>query len=284
MKDKRVERLARLLLNYSLGIKKGELLVIQASYLAEPLIKELYKESLRLGAHPHPLISIDGLTRIFYNQARPHQLKYVSPIQEFIIKKVDGLLWILGSENTKTLTNVDPKRMAIARSSQERIQRIFINREKRGEVRWSGCLFPTNASAQDAEMSLDEYEDFVYKACFCHRGDPIKAWKAVRREQERLVRRLNRVKKIRIVTKGTDLEVGVRGRRWINCCGERNMPDGEIFTSPLETKTKGRILFDKYPGFYMGKEAEGIYLEFKDGKVVKAKARKGESFLNTMLK
>ncbi|HIE05430.1 MAG TPA: aminopeptidase [bacterium (Candidatus Stahlbacteria)] len=283
MKDRRVERLARLLLEYSLGLKKDEIILIQSSPLATPLIKEIYRQALRIGAHPHTQISIDGLSSIFYKNARMHQLKYVSPIKKFIVENVDAFLWIMGAWNTKTLYGVDPQKMAISSRANKDLQKIFMRRERRGELKWTGCLFPTHGSAQDAEMSLDDYEDFVFNGCFCNRADPISAWKKVKKNQARLVRRLNRISRLRIVTKGTDLTVGVRGRRWINCCGTNNMPDGEIFTSPLETITEGKILFDKYPGFYMGQEAEGVYLEFKKGKVVKAKARKGERFLLSMI-
>ncbi|RKX68455.1 aminopeptidase, partial [candidate division WOR-3 bacterium] len=205
MKDHRVERLADLLLRYSLGIKKNELLLIQASPPATPLIKELYKQALLLGAHPHTFITIEDLSEIFYKFARPHQLRYLSPIREFIVKKVDAFIWIMGSLNTRTLYGVDPARMAVTARSQEKLQRIFLKRERKGRLRWSGCLYPTYASAQDAEMSLDDYEEFVYRACYCNRRDPIGAWRRIEREQARLVRKLNRLKKLRIVTKGTDL-------------------------------------------------------------------------------
>ncbi|MEO0080630.1 MAG: aminopeptidase, partial [candidate division WOR-3 bacterium] len=155
-------------------------------------------------------------------------------------------------------------------------------REARGELRWVGTQFPTDASAQDAEMALVEYEDFVYGAGMVDRKDPIGEWRRISARQRKLVRRLNRLKEIRIVGPDTDIRFGVEGRKWVNCDGHVNFPDGEVFTSPQEELTEGFIRYS-YPAVYGGREVENVRLRFERGRVVEARADKGEEFLRAML-
>jgi aminopeptidase len=131
-------------------------------------------------------------------------------------------------------------------------------------------------------MSLDDYEDFVLRACLVHLKDPIAAWKRVHSRQKKICKVLDTKKKIRVVAKGTDLTMSVAGRKWINCDGKANMPDGEIFTGPIEDSVEGVVSFS-FPGFYYGREAEGIKLTFKKGRVTKATATRNEEFLKAML-
>jgi aminopeptidase len=157
-----------------------------------------------------------------------------------------------------------------------------LEREAKGEVHWTGTLHPTQAFAQDAEMSLREFEDFVYKGCLVHEPDPIKAWKKISREQQRIVDWLNKARKIHVVGPDTDLKLEVTGRKWVNCDGHQNFPDGEVFTGPIEDSLNGHIRYT-YPACIYGREVEDVRLQFKDGKVVKATAAKNEEFLLKML-
>ena len=142
--------------------------------------------------------------------------------------------------------------------------------------------FQPHADAQEASMSLEEYEDFVYGAGLLDKDDPVAEWKRISKEQERWVKYLDTKKELHIVSEGTDINVNIEGRKWINCDGKVNFPDGEVFTSPVEDKINGYITFS-FPGIYMGKEIEGIKLEVKDGKVIKATAEKGEELLQKLL-
>jgi aminopeptidase len=132
-------------------------------------------------------------------------------------------------------------------------------------------------------MSLREFEDFVYSGCLVHEPDPIKAWKKISREQQHIVDWLNKARKIHVVGPDTDLKLEVTGRKWINCDGHENFPDGEIFTGPIEDSVNGHIRYT-YPACAYGREVEDVRLWFKDGKVVKATAAKNEEFLLKMLK
>jgi aminopeptidase len=235
-----------------------------------------------VGGHPFLRVSLPGMAETFFKVAKQHQLKYVSPVAKFETEHVDKFISIWGGENTKAMAGVDPKKQATRSKATSGLFMRFMEREAAGEILWVGTQFPCNASAQDAEMSLDDYEDFVLNACMLNKKDPIAAWKRVHNKQAKICKQLDQRKKIRVVAEGTDLTMNVEGRKWINCDGAANMPDGEIFTGPIEDSVEGTVSFS-FPGYYSGKEADGIRLTFKKGKVVKATASKNEDFLNAML-
>jgi aminopeptidase len=131
-------------------------------------------------------------------------------------------------------------------------------------------------------MSVYEYEDFVYRAGHVEEADPVAYWQKVEKEQERLIKILDQVEMIHLLTDRTDLTLNVKGRKWINCCGQENFPDGEIFTSPIEDSANGTIRFN-FPAFYIGREVSGVQLTFKNGEVVNASAEKDEDYLIKML-
>jgi len=282
LRDPRYEKLANVLVNYSVTVKKGDLVEINGGAVAEPLLSEIYRAVLKVGGHPFVRVSLPGLSETFFNTAKQHQLKFVSPVSKFETENVDKFISIWGGENTKAMAGVDPKKQATRSKATSGLFMRFMERETAGELKWVGTQFPCNSSAQDAEMSLEDYEDFVLKACMVHLADPIAAWKRVHGKQEKICRQLNKRKKIRVVAKGTDLTMNVEGRKWINCDGQANMPDGEIFTGPIEDSVEGTVSFS-FPAYYSGREADGVRLTFKKGKVVKATASKNEDFLHAML-
>jgi aminopeptidase len=180
------------------------------------------------------------------------------------------------------LSGVDPKQQQLRLKAMKPLREILHRRMDDRTLRWCLTLFPTEAYAQDAEMSLTDLEDFAYKACLVDKADPIAAWKRIQRSQDKIATFLNGAKKIRVVAKETDLTLSVAGRTWINCCGTENMPDGEVFTGPVEDSANGTILYS-FPACHNGREVENIHLTFKDGKAIKASASKNEDFLIKML-
>ena len=217
MIDKRLEKFAYILVNHSLELKKGDLFVISGSHIAAPLIKEVYKQALDAGAHPYTRLGIDGLAEIYYKHASEKQLKYMSPIAKFETERIDARLGIISPENTRSLTNIDPKKQAISSVAQKEIHQIFLDRAAKKELRWCVTQYPTNSSAQDADMSLEEYEEFIFKAAHVGKKDPISHWKKVFKEQEKIRKLLDHKKKLHIISKDTDLTISVAGRKWINC-------------------------------------------------------------------
>jgi aminopeptidase len=274
--------MARVVIRYSLGLKPGQELRIEGPYLAEPLIKELYREALRAGAYPTTLVSISGLAPIRFQYASDDQLKHISELDRLAIERLDAIVTLWGDWNTKELTNADTRKVALAQAARKDLFARYLERISLGELHWCGTLFPTHAGAQNAEMSLDEYEDFVFNAMLLDKSDPIAEWQRVSAEQTRLVKFLNDVKTIRIKGRDTDLSFRCEGRKWINCDGKQNFPDGEIFTGPLEDSVEGTIRYS-FPAVHSGKEVEDVRLRFEKGKVVEARAAKGEEYLIAML-
>lgn len=282
MGDPRVAKLARVLVRYSLSLKEGDLFRIQAQAVAAPLVRELYREALLVGAHPLLRISIEGAEELLYRHGGEAQLRYISDVTRREIDEIAATLFVMADENTKSLSRADPQKVALRRQAAFELNERLMARVNAGEVNWGVTLFPTQAAAQDAEMSLEEYENFVYSAGKLDADDPVAAWQAVRAEQQRIADFLGARQVIRLVAPDTDLTYHTAGRSWINAAGERNFPDGEVFTSPDETKTEGYIRYT-YPAVYAGREVEDVRLVFEGGRVVQATAAKGEELLRSLL-
>lgn len=283
MSDSRLNKLAKVLVNYSIAAKPGQLVRISGSSVAEPLVIELYRELITAGAHPAVFMAPDEVGEILYKLGNEEQLKYISPITWTMVEKIDASIGIWASRNTKALSNCDPARQAIASAAMRPFKDRFFERASKGELKWVGTQYPCPANAQDAEMSLAEYEDFVYNAGLLDEADPAAAWRKVAARQQKLVDFLNAKKEVRITTpQGTSVRFGVQGRTWINCCGHENFPDGEVFTGPIEDSTEGTVAYS-FPAAHGGREVPDIVLTYKAGRVVDAHASKNEDYLIKML-
>jgi aminopeptidase len=280
--DPRVLRLAQLVVDYSMQLGERHVLRIDAPEVASPLARELYRAALAAGAFPYTSLTVDGLLEILLDHGSEEQLAYVSSVQWHEIETIDALATIWSDTNTRSLSRVDPGRQARFLGAQRQLSNRRWERISRGEMRWCGTLFPTNAHAQDAEMSLQRYEDFVFAACHVDEDDPAAHWRLVAASLRARADELEAVRELRILGPDTDLQVGVDGRRWIAADGRYNMPDGEVFTSPLETETEGEIRYT-FPAIYHGREVEDVRLRFEGGRVVAAEAARGGEYLNSLL-
>jgi len=278
------ERLAKLAVNYAVGVKKGQRVVVLGPTIAEELFQAIYAEVLKAGGHPLLIPSIEGTEELLYKHGSEEQLLYVDGIQKKVFEDFDCLINIFADYNPKKLSLVDPKKVAKSKGSPGRreIMKIYMERYAKGELNWVIVPFPCNAFAQEANMDLFSYFDFVKKSLLLDKEDPVKEWKEIEKKQDKLIKILNHADKIQVLGEDTDLTLSVKGRKWVNCCGHNNLPDGEVFTSPLEDSVNGRIRFT-YPGIYGGREVENICLEFKDGKVFKATADKAEELLHELI-
>ncbi len=278
MSDPRVEKLAQVLVDYSVAVRPGDRVVINGDALAEPLLKEIYVRVLKAGGHPLMMASLPGTEELFFGNASEEQLKHVPKPLELIMDTYDVRISAMAESNTKALSNVDPAKMVIQQRAHTELVRTFMRRSASGELRWTLALFPTNAFAQDAEMSLSEYEDFVYGACLPDMTDPVGYWKKLSIRQQKIVDWLKGKRQVHIKGRETDLHLKIGGRTFINCDGHYNMPDGEVFTGPVEDSVEGNVFFS-YPAIYGRREVTGVRLWFEHGKVVKAAADKNETFL-----
>lgn len=282
MADPRIEKLAQTLVEYSVRVGEGDRVWIDGSSLAEPLLNEIYARVLRAGGLPLMLPSLPGTEEIFYRYASDEQIKHVPKPLEQIMETYDVRISILADSNTRTLSNVLPEKLVLQQLARTELMKTFMRRSATGELRWALAPFPTNAFAQDAEMGLREYEDFLYGACLPDMDDPVGYWQKFSADQQKTIDWLNGKSEVHVKGPETDLRLNVAGRTFINCDGRFNLPDGEIFTGPVEDSLEGQVYFS-YPAIYRGREVTGVRLWFEKGRVVKATADKNEDFLNQTL-
>ena len=282
MADTRVQKMAQVLVHYSLGVKEGMWVRIGGGVETAPLLTEVYVEALKAGGFPMVRPNLPRLAYLTIKHANEEQLKFITPTALLECEKLDAILTVWGESNTKEMSNVDPRRLALSSAANRPVFEKMLARIASGSLHWCGTQFPTPSAAQDAEMSHDEYEDFVYGAGYLDKKDPVAEWKKVSVRQAAMVKQLSRLKTIRIAGIDTDLSFNVRGRKWINCDGHENFPDGEVFTGPVEDTASGHIRYS-FPAVHGGKEVENVRLVFDKGKVVEAKASKGEEYLHSML-
>ena len=282
MTDNRTEKLAELSVKHSVTVKPKERVAIQGNAAATPLINELYKQCLLNDAYPFIMADLDT-DFIFYSYAKKHQLEYVSPFSKLIANEMDVRIVVLCEPNPRRLTNIDPTKIRTSTAATREIREIISKRSAEGKLKWTLLPYPVNGQAQEAAMSLPEYEDFVYTSCLVNKRDPIAEWKRIEKEQDKVCRFLDQKSKIRVVGEDTDLTYSVKGRKWMNGSGTKNMPDGEIFTTPVENSANGTIRFT-FPGIMSGREIEDINLTFNNGKVTKTGATKGNDLLKELIK
>ena len=282
MIDPRTKKLAKLLVSYSLEVKPGDRVFISSGMAALPLVTEIYREIIHAGGHPTSFWQVPALQEILLKEGSDTQLQYVPDPFKLIIETFECSIGIWADDNTRAMSGIDPARQQMVQAAQTELFATQMRRSAAGELRWVGALYPTNAHAQDADMSLSDFADFVYGACYVDKDDPVAEWNRIHDEQQKLVNWLAGKKRITVKGPNADLTLSIEGRGFINSDGHKNMPSGEIFTSPVEDSANGWVRFT-YPAVTGGREVEGIELRFENGKVVEASAQKNEGFLLSML-
>src|ERR687898_1764515 len=277
MRDERIRKLARVLVDYSVGAGEGEQVLVSGGVAAESLIKEVYARLLDAGAVPIPQVQIPGMQELFFGHAKEHHYEETPSVVRSIYEDADAFISIMSPRNTRALAAVDPQKQQALSKRDKALQEMVLSKD-----RWALTLFPTEALAQESEMSLEEYEEFVFEAMALNEDDPVRFWHEKAEEQERLIERLERAREVRIVGPETDLTLSIEGRRFLNGDGKHNMPCGEIFTGPVEDSANGEIYFG-VPVAVAGREVSGVRFRFEEGRVVEASAEKGEEYLKSML-
>jgi aminopeptidase len=280
--DLRHERLADVLVGYSAGVREGDLVTLETSTLAAPLARELYRAVLGAGGHPLPRLSLEGMTETLLAHGSDEQLDWVNPVRADDIETVDVRIVVEAYANTKRLSGIDPARLARWERANEPLRNRYLERAANGELRWVLTQFPTDAAAQDAEMSLAQYEDFVYGAGFLDDPDPVARWREFGERIDAVADFLSTKNELRIVADGTDLKLATGGRHWLGAKGQENFPDGEAFTAPIENSVEGEIRFT-YPAVFRAREVDDVRLRFEGGEVVEFSAERGYDFLAQMI-
>ena len=282
LSENRLTRMAQVLVRYSLAVQPGQLVAVMAGVAAIPLVREVYREILRAGAHPELQLEMDEAEEIYLKEAGEEQLNFVSPLTQLINERFDRLLYIDAETNTRSIARIDPGRSAQKRKAYEATMTVWSQRAARGEMRWCYTQYPTNAYAQNAGMSLEDYWKFMSAACLLHEPDPVVSWQELSEKQKELIAWLRGRRQVHILGNDTDLTLSIEGRTFLSCDGHINFPDGEIYTGPLEDSAQGIIRFT-LPSSYDGHPVDDIRLRFEHGRVVEASAAAGVDVLRSML-
>lgn len=278
MTDPRIRKWADVLTRYSAPVQPGHKVLIRGTTLAEPLILQLVRAVLERDAYPHVQMEPPELNEVIFRYASDRVLDMVPDLMRTEFERMDVRFTVRSDSNTRALTNVDPAKMVRAQRARQSLTDLVMQRQAAGDLNCCGTLFPNPAYAQDAEMGLLEYTEFVFDACFLNEDDPVARWQQQAEHQQRLVEYLDAAHEVHVKASGTDLRVGVGGRKWINARGNRNFPDGEVFTGPVENEVNGHVTFN-FSSVYAGREVRGVQLWFEEGRVVKASADHNKEFL-----
>ncbi|HMI22226.1 MAG TPA: aminopeptidase [Gaiellaceae bacterium] len=283
MRDPRYDRLAELVLDHSLRLQPGDVLRIEGdAAAAAPLVVPLHREAIKRGAHAYTALDLGGLKEVLVEHGSDEQLSFVSPLELREMDAIDASITIWSETNTRSFTRADTDRRQRQLTAQRQVAIRRRDRIARGEHRWCGTLSPTQGHAQDADMSLEDYEDFVFRACHVLDEDPVEHWRQVGERLQARAQELGSVRELRIVGEDTDLTVVVEGRAWRAAYGRQNVPDGEVYTSPVETGVSGTIRFG-FPAVFGGREIDDTRLVLENGRVVAAEAAGGEDYLRSLL-
>ncbi|MBC8332607.1 MAG: aminopeptidase [Anaerolineae bacterium] len=284
MSDPRIEKFAHILVNHSARIQPGDRVLIEASTVAEPLVKALYANILQQGGHPHLQLNFPDQAAVFYTHANQTQLEFTPTFRKLAYDEFESRIRIHSETNPRALTHISPDKQA---RHQKALASILATQMRRGaakEFKWVTTLYPTEAYAKEANMDYESYKDFVYQACFADENtpDPMAAWKEFEARQQKIIQQIEGHDKVKLRGPNVDLTLSIRGRTFKNSFGEHNMPDGEIYTGPVESSLNGWVRYT-YPAITGGRVVEGVELAFKDGRVTQATAQTNQDFLNEML-
>ncbi|MDP1714948.1 MAG: aminopeptidase [Anaerolineales bacterium] len=283
MADSRVSKFAKVLVEHSARVLPADRILLEGTTAAEPLLRELYIQILEKGGYPHLMMALPGMMpfsqdEMYLTYAKDIQLDFVPTFYKLAYDQFEGRIRIHSATNTRGTTNIDPEKLQRRSKAISSITQAQFRRGADGSFKWVTTLFPTEAYAQDANMSLKEYEDFVFGAIHINEDDPIAFWKSMESKQQSAVDFM--MGKSQVILRGpnVDLTLSVKGRTFMNSFGIYNMPDGEIFTGPVEDSVNGWVKFT-YPANYGGTSVEGAELTFSNGRVDAAKAEKNQDFL-----
>jgi len=268
MADARLEAYARLLVERCVDVQPGWQVTVASSPLGRPLVDEVLRAIGRRGAYALLRVDLPGLDEIWLKEAPVELVAKVAPIEAHALEQLDCRIVIEAPENTRDGADVPAERVTALRQARRPLLEPFTAHRKA----WVICQYPTQALAQDAGMTLAQFEEFLY-------GAVLVDWDEAEREMARIAERFDAADEVRVVAAGTDLRFSLRDRNGKISAADANMPSGEVFYSPIEDSASGVIEFSEYPACYLGHEARGVRLVFKRGRVVEASAESDQEFL-----
>jgi len=268
VRDPRIDEYARLLVERSVDVQPGWQVVVRGTPLARPLIESVLEQIAQRGAHPLLQLSFEQIGGPFAREAPLETLREAAPLQRRIWEEADAFISVWAPENTREGSELSEER----RKALRQMSGPMRERTMALAVPWVIAEYPVHSAAQDAGMTLTEFEEFIFASVLLD-------WDAEAERMRRLADVFDETEEVRIVAPGTDLTLSLAGRSGAVDDGHVNMPGGEVFYSPIEDSANGVIEFSEFPACYFGREVEGARLVFQDGRVVDASARAGEDFL-----
>ncbi len=287
MSDPRIQKFAKILVEHSARVAPGDRILVEATTAAQPLVQELFIQILERGGNPHIMLAFPGMMpfgqdELYLTYANDSQLDFVPTFYKLAYDTFEGRIRVHSSTNPHGATNTDPVKLQRRGKALGTITEAQMRRGAEGRFKWVTTLYPTEGYAQEADMSLKEYEDFVFKAVHAEEDDPIAYWKSTAVQQQTVIDFLSSRSQVALHGPNVDLSLSIKGRTFDNSIGVYNMPDGEIYTGPVEDSVNGWVKFT-YPAIYGGVSAENVELTFNKGRVVTAKADKNQDYLLKML-
>ena len=282
MADARVEKLAQILVDHSAEVKPGDRVAIEATTAADPLVRALCATILERGGDPHLLLELPDQKEILFAHAKDEQLDAIPTFRKLAYDQFESRINIHSETNPRALSSVDPARQRRRQKASASIMEAQMRRGADRSFKWVTTLFPTEGYAIEAETSLSNFEDFVYRACHADQADPVAYWNKVETSQNKIIERIEGHDQVVLRGPNVDLSLSIKGRTFLNAAGKNNMPDGEVFSGPVEDSLNGFVRYS-YPAIYSGVLVEGVELTFSEGKVTKALAEKNQPFLLEML-
>ena len=242
------------------------------------MLRELYKQIAQGGGHPYLQFGIPEQAEIILGNIPEAQADHKNELMAYAYENFEARIRLWSESNTNALSGVDSKKQAAAGKANQPILESQFKRGAEGSFKWVTSIVPTQAYAMQAHMGFLEYEDFLYKAVHAMDKDPIAYWKQSGKRQQTYIDALAGHDQVQLRGPNVDLTLSIKGRTFMNSVGLHNMPDGEIFTGPVENSLNGWVKYT-YPAIHLGHVVEGIELQFRDGKVEKATALVDEEFL-----
>jgi aminopeptidase len=268
VRDPRIDEYARLLVDRSVGVQPGWQVLVRASPLGRPLVEAVIEQIARKGAYPILQLTFEQIGGPFAREAPIEVLREAAPLQRRIWEEVDAFIAIYAPENTREGAELSEERQAALRQMAAPMR----ERTMSLAAPWVVAEYPVHSAAQDAGMTIDEYEEFIFDAV-------LRDWDEEGRRMRKIADVFDAAEDVRIVGPGTDLTLSLAGRAGAVDDGHVNMPGGEVFYSPVEDSADGVIEFSEFPAVYFGQEVSGARFVFEGGRIVDATARGGETFL-----
>ena len=286
MRDPRLTKMAQVMAHYSLNVKPGDQIWMTGESAGLPLLEALYEQLIIAGGHVKTTVIPAGWDEIFFQHATEEQLQRTCPFTLYEATHCDKRIRVIGPTNTRGLSHVDSKKQALVSRANQPILSQVLTRSAENALDWVVTLCPTAAGAQEANMGIREYEDFVFSAAHLDEEDPVAYMREVEARQQKMIDFMQGKKELHFRASGTDLRVNIEGMVWRNSCGKRNYPDGEIFTGPNLHAPDGGVngvVYYTFPAIWQNTLVEGVELTFEKGRVVNACARRNEPFLKAIL-